>query len=141
MWFKALLSIVLFLNLVGCATSRKEMASLQAQQLMMRISELETELQQKDEEISYLEQELAKTKGKTTLSAKKTASTKASTSSATTKKIQLALKKAGFYSGPIDGKIGKGTKRAIMGFQKANGLNADGIVGKQTWLKLEKYLQ
>lgn len=141
MWFKVLLSFVLFLNLAGCATARKDVANLEMQQLKMRVSDLETQLQQKDDEISYLEQKLAKTKEKITPSAKKTASAKKSSSSATTKNIQRTLKKSGFYSGPIDGKMGTGTKQAIKEFQKANGLSADGIVGKQTWLKLKKYLQ
>jgi len=57
------------------------------------------------------------------------------------KQIQSALKKAGFDPGPIDGKIGKKTKKAIRQFQKANGLKADGIVGKLTWVKLKKYLK
>ena len=37
-------------------------------------------------------------------------------------------------------KTGKTTKKAIKEFQKANGLTTDGIVGKQTWLRLKKYL-
>jgi murein L,D-transpeptidase YcbB/YkuD len=56
------------------------------------------------------------------------------------KQIQLALRNAGFYQGLIDGKIGPQTKRAIKAFQKANGLKADGIVGKRTSAELNKYL-
>jgi len=58
----------------------------------------------------------------------------------TPKQIQLALKKAGFYKGEIDGKIGLNTKKAIMKFQKAQGLKADGIVGKRTLAELNIYL-
>lgn len=54
--------------------------------------------------------------------------------------IQRALKNAGFYDGPIDGKIGPKTKTAIIKFQKAKGLKADGIVGKRTTAELNKYL-
>jgi len=50
------------------------------------------------------------------------------------------LKKAGFYQGSIDGKIGPKTKEAIIKFQKASGIKADGIVGKKTSLELNKYL-
>lgn len=57
------------------------------------------------------------------------------------KQIQFALKKAGFDPGPIDGKLGKNTRKAIRQFQKANGLKADGIVGRRTWEKLSKYLK
>jgi murein L,D-transpeptidase YcbB/YkuD len=60
--------------------------------------------------------------------------------SLTHKDIQFALKNAGFYNGPIDGKIGKNTKKAIREFQKANGLKADGIVGPKTRDLLLQYL-
>jgi len=56
------------------------------------------------------------------------------------KQIQRALKNAGFYQGPIDGKIGDKTKKAIVKFQKAKGFKADGIVGKRTSAALNKYL-
>ena len=57
-----------------------------------------------------------------------------------TKEIQTALKNAGLYAGTIDGKTGPRTKKAILDFQKANGLKADGKVGPKTWAALEKYL-
>ena len=56
------------------------------------------------------------------------------------KQIQKALKGAGFYQGPIDGKIGSKTKEAIIKFQKTNNLKADGVVGKRTSAELSKYL-
>jgi len=56
------------------------------------------------------------------------------------KDIQKALKNAGFYAGPIDGKIGPKTKKAIQEFQSAKGLKADGKAGPKTWAELEKYL-
>ena len=56
------------------------------------------------------------------------------------KDMQTALKAANFYTGNIDGKIGPKTKRAIVEFQKAKGLKADGRVGPKTWMELEKYL-
>lgn len=57
-----------------------------------------------------------------------------------TKQVQLALKNAGFDPGPIDGKIGEKTRRAIRRFQKSKGLKVDGVVGKRTWEELNKYL-
>jgi len=54
--------------------------------------------------------------------------------------IQTALKNAGFYSGAIDGKIGPVSKKAIVEFQKANDLVADGKVGPKTWSVLSRYL-
>jgi len=56
------------------------------------------------------------------------------------KQIQRALRSAGFYQGSIDGKIGSRTRKAIRKFQAANGLKADGIVGKRTSTELYKYL-
>lgn len=58
----------------------------------------------------------------------------------TNENIQRALKAAGYDPGPIDGKIGKKTKAAIIDFQKANGLTADGKVGPKTWTKLSGFL-
>lgn len=55
--------------------------------------------------------------------------------------IQKALKKAGYYNGALDGKIGPGTRDAIRAFQKDNGLHADGVCGRQTWSKLKSYLE
>jgi peptidoglycan hydrolase-like protein with peptidoglycan-binding domain len=53
--------------------------------------------------------------------------------------IQQALQNAGFYKGAIDGKIGSGTKSAIVNFQKSKGIKADGIIGRQTWELLKAY--
>ncbi len=55
--------------------------------------------------------------------------------------IQKALKKAGYYNGAIDGKVGPGTRDAIASFQKDNGLEADGVCGRGTWAKLKSYLE
>ena len=47
--------------------------------------------------------------------------------------IQIALKNAGFYTGVIDGQLGRDTRNAIMEFQKDNGLRMDGVIGRNTW--------
>lgn len=46
--------------------------------------------------------------------------------------IQTKLKRWGYYSGEIDGIFGSATKRAVISFQKKNGLVADGIAGPKT---------
>lgn len=46
--------------------------------------------------------------------------------------LQNALKLLGFYTGGVDGKFGSGTKKAVMQFQRANGLTADGLAGTKT---------
>ena len=52
------------------------------------------------------------------------------------KTLQAKLNAKGFNAGSVDGIFGKNTRAAVMAFQKANGLAADGIVGKLTWAKL-----
>lgn len=46
--------------------------------------------------------------------------------------IQKALKKQGYDPGPLDGVWGRRTIAAVMQFQKARGLEVDGIVGPVT---------
>lgn len=72
--------------------------------------------------------------------AEKAAATVTKVAEDRSKDIQRALKAAGFYTGTIDGKIGPATKKAVMDFQKANGLKADGKVGPKTMAALDKYL-
>jgi peptidoglycan hydrolase-like protein with peptidoglycan-binding domain len=49
------------------------------------------------------------------------------------KQLQERLKDKGFNPGSIDGVFGLGTKAAVRAFQKANDLEADGVVGQKTW--------
>lgn len=68
-------------------------------------------------------------------------SRRASSDKPSTKAIQQALKSAGFYQGELDGKMGPLTRQAVEEFQRINGLKADGVVGTQTWSKLEQYAE
>ena len=52
------------------------------------------------------------------------------------KRMQRRLKELGFYEGEIDGDFGKGTKNAVMVFQKQHNLTADGIAGQVTLARL-----
>ncbi|MBU3958948.1 MAG: peptidoglycan-binding protein [Candidatus Omnitrophica bacterium] len=55
------------------------------------------------------------------------------------KKVQQALKNAGFDPGAIDGIMGEKTKNAIVDFQKSKGLAADAKVDVRTWDELSNY--
>lgn len=48
------------------------------------------------------------------------------------KTLQTKLKRWGYYTGSIDAVFGSGTKKAVIAFQKKNGLTPDGIVGPAT---------
>ena len=137
--------IVVFLTLLlaGCATTTsissnqaKQLQS-QVQELQNRVSFLEEELQKKDQEIVYLQGELESVPNKESSDKQKTETT---TTQLSVRQIQTALKNAGFYNGPSDGKLGTQTKSAIKKFQKAHGLTADGVIGKSTASALSRYL-
>ncbi|OGX04948.1 MAG: hypothetical protein A3G87_06170 [Omnitrophica bacterium RIFCSPLOWO2_12_FULL_50_11] len=55
------------------------------------------------------------------------------------RRLQAALKKAGFFSVTPTGYFGTKTKEAVSQFQRAQGLRADGIVGLQTRRALAAY--
>ena len=57
------------------------------------------------------------------------------------KKIQMALKRAGFDPGGIDGEMGPKTKQAITAFQRSRGLRPDGVIGEKTLRELRPYLE
>lgn len=50
--------------------------------------------------------------------------------------LQERLKSLGYLTGKVDGTFGSQTQKAVISFQKDNGLAADGIVGAKTITKL-----
>jgi murein DD-endopeptidase MepM/ murein hydrolase activator NlpD len=46
--------------------------------------------------------------------------------------LQVALRREGFYAGPVDGIAGIATASAVRALQSANGIAADGVAGPQT---------
>ncbi len=56
------------------------------------------------------------------------------------KNVQLALRKAGYDPGKIDGRPGKQTRDAVKSFQRSRGLTPDGHVGLKTIKELLRYL-
>jgi hypothetical protein len=45
--------------------------------------------------------------------------------------VQRRLASAGYYSGPIDGVMGRGTRRAIRAFERSHGLPVDGTIHRR----------
>ena len=135
---KVLAVIVLALFLSGCATTTKKSNNIEIQQLKSRVAGLETDLQAKEQEIMHLEDELEKVREKRAVYRKEGKIVESKKLS--TRQIQAALKNAGFYRGSVDGKMGPATTEAIKSCQRANGLKADGVVGKKTRANLMKYL-
>lgn len=54
--------------------------------------------------------------------------------------VQDSLNKLGYNAGTVDGIFGANTQSAVMAFQQAQGLVADGIVGAMTYSSLESAL-
>ena len=62
--------------------------------------------------------------------------TKKGMSGVQVKGLQTMLAEYGYYKATIDGSFGDKTEAAVKAFQKAEGLDADGLVGEKTWARL-----
>lgn len=69
------------------------------------------------------------------------ATLKSGNKNARVRTLQTALIALNYLSGSADGSYGKKTKAAVIAFQKANNLTADGAAGKKTLTALEKAYQ
>ena len=161
MGLRLLFGVIFLAAITGCATTSGVKNS--QEQLQTRVTELEKKVEEKDSEIvdlQYQVKDLSSKVGGASASKDsadastddsgpaKEASNKSSSSastdgiirvSASIQDIQTALKNSGDYTGKIDGKLGAGTKQAIVEFQKAHHLTADGVLGKRTWKLLKSY--
>ena len=52
------------------------------------------------------------------------------------KKLQILLNGLGWSCGTVDSDFGAKTEKAVIAYQKACGLEQDGVVGAKTWAKL-----
>ena len=128
----------------GCATTRARRPDAAAD-LNNQVTQLQTQLQDKDRQIQELESKLESYQRalQTTPTVNYSPAYRADKSSmirvagVSALDLQKALQRAGLDPGPIDGKIGRQTKSAVKEFQKRNNLNPDGIVGKKTWALLQ----
>jgi uncharacterized protein YceK len=134
---KALVLIVFILLLGGCATSARKQQT-QPPQTVTYEKPQRSYQQSTYSPRDYDYEEDARPHDSYEKPAKKTYSEPAVQLSQ--RQTQQALKNAGYYKGSVDGKIGPKTKEAIIKFQKAKGLQADGVVGKKTSAELNKYL-
>ena len=123
----AIFVILCFIS--GCVTTPVVNYSGENQQLKAQVSALEGQLAQLKQDNSQLHLQL-----------QQQAASKKEVHMPNATEIQTALKKAGFYKGVVDGQIGTQTKEAVKRFQKANGINPDGVVGSRTWALMQKYL-
>lgn len=137
--FLGIMSLLLAVILVsGCATTRPK--PMTAQDPQAQIADLQSQVQAKDQEIQDLRYQLE--------SHQQSLSNNFSSSGdsdkynllrvpgVTATDVQRALVRAGFDPGPVDGRLGRQTKKAIKAFQRKNGLTADGVIGDKTWAAL-----
>jgi hypothetical protein len=52
---------------------------------------------------------------------------------------QRLLKRAGYYSGPVDGTMDEETRQAVIEFQRAKGLRQSGVFDAPTWGLLRQH--
>ena len=160
MLLRLLAIFILAIGVSGCASTQTK---TQNEQIETRVTELEKNVQAKDAEIVDLQYQVKDLSSKldTTKPAEVDQSAPQESSDqpesikvggssdsaqiirvkASPEKIQRALKAAGVYTGRVDGRIGAGTKQAIVEFQKSHGLRADGVLGRKTWDLLKAYLK
>lgn len=137
---------VFLISLAGCATTSTN-NDLEMQSLRNQITVLETQLKAKDTEIEDLKKAAetqpvyqAGEQGDAREAAvKKECPYPKDRVPVKVRKIQSALKKAGFNPGKIDGQMGKDTREALKAFQKANNLEVTGKVDQETWKLLKPY--
>ena len=139
------LAICASLTVSGCSSAQKKLSEdvkgikTKVDTLETRVEGVETKQAETDRlamEQAQKAEEMKASSGRSNVEIKHRHSSK---DKDRTREIQACLKNAGFYKGEVDGVKGRKTRAAIKKFQRENGLNADGVVGKKTWEYLSKY--
>ena len=121
---------ILVMAVSGCVTTPAMNCGQETQPLKAKIGSLQDQIEQLKNENAQLRVQLQAAQA-----------ARQQVRMPTAGEIQAALKNAGYYKGPIDNQIGPATKDAIQRFQKAKGMNPDGVVGSRTWQLLSEYLK
>ncbi len=119
----------------GCSTTMRSSRQSETDQLKNQVASLESQVGALNQKVA----ELSQNQGQGRQPAKSNI-IPAARVTLSPKKIQVALKAAGYYAGPVDGKIGAQTRDAVKAFQKAKGLSPDGVVGSKTAAALARVL-
>jgi len=148
---KKIISLIALVSLMGCASTSNKQVMMD--QLQLRIGDLERQTALKTDQINALQYDVDRLNAEVERQARiKKQQVKRGSQvrriesngiirvSVSPKQVQAALKKAGYYEGAVDNKIGQQTKDSIVKFQKDHELKADGIIGLKTWSELETYL-
>jgi hypothetical protein len=143
-WLIFVLAVILTCS-AGCATATSS-RDLEIQALRNQISALEVKLQAKEQELNSLRQASAvalSLEGQPAEPAliKGHPRQKAAEFPPQARKLQLALKHAGYDPGPIDGRLGPKTREALKAFQRSNSLAVTGKADQATWKLLSGYLE
>jgi murein L,D-transpeptidase YcbB/YkuD len=144
----AVLAFILIIAVSGCSTVPKkfkeEVSGIKSrvETLESRVEGVESKQSETERQTSEQMQAIDELKTRSERIARSNISVKSKVSpkiKSGIREIQTCLKNSGFYDGKIDGVRGRGTRKAIKEFQRANGLKADGRVGPKTWELLNKY--
>lgn len=122
----------------GCATStgvKKQEGALKS-----RVDSLEGQLAQLNQRVEDVALQQQALQSEATSASAAPASAAPARKRLSVRETQQALAAAGYYKGPIDGKEGPKTRKAIREFQIAKGLKSDGVVGRKTVEALLAYL-
>ena len=151
-YLEVVLLLSCFFTACGCQTAPLVSSQAADEELLQRVSALESELLDRDIEITRLNAQLIRQRQTNMNLMKSLCRPQQDTDEAEDKitapnsgyhysimAVQMALRNAGFEIGLVDGKMGKRTTLAIRDFQRSAGLPVSGSIDKHTWELLRRY--